>query len=164
MTGRLVWVLLAHLGTISCRRTLPDKSLARTLSFFWCFRLCDWTRCSAGFKACTRVTFSFFFILCDFIHVFIMLQVRIFFHVIYKGLLQSVAHIHFERDRCLCSSVCLFVCSCWTIFCYRRDLVLPRSSCSCWLDAVNFLTSSFFFIVTHIYFYWCRGHIHCMSF
>lgn len=45
----------------------------------------------------------------------------------------------------------LFVCSCWTIFCYRRDLVLPRSSCSCLLDAVNFLTSSFFFIVNHLF-------------
>lgn len=106
-------VLLAHLGTISCRRTLPDKSLARTLSLRWCFRMCDWTRCSAGFKvffSCTLVTVSFFFILCDFIHVFIMLQVCIFFHVIYKGLLQSVAHIHFERELCSCSSVvCLLL-------------------------------------------------------
>lgn len=28
-----------------------------------------------------------------------------FIHVIYKGLLRSVAHIHFERELCSCSSV-----------------------------------------------------------
>lgn len=52
---------------------------------------------------------SSFFLLRDFISVFTVLQVCIFFHIIYKGLLQSVAHIHFERELCSCSSVVRFL-------------------------------------------------------
>lgn len=67
------WVLLAHLGTISCRRTLPDKSLARTLSLHCCFRLCDWTCCSAGFKV-------FFLHSCYFLFLFFTLRFHPCFH------------------------------------------------------------------------------------
>lgn len=49
------------------------------------------------------------FLLRDFICVFTVLQVCIFFHIIYKGLLQSVGHIHFERELCSCSPVARFL-------------------------------------------------------
>lgn len=125
-------VLLAHLGTISCRRTLLDKSLARTLSLRWCFRMCDWTRCSAGFKVFFLAlllpflsflysAISSMFLLCFRCAYFFTLFIRACCRVLHTFIL-NVSFVHVLQ---------LFVCSCWTIFCYRRDLVLPRSSCSC---------------------------------